>query len=513
VIENVDLIVIGGGIHGCGVAADAAGRGLTVALFEQYDLGSQTSNASTKLIHGGLRYLETGQYRLVYDCLKEQKNLLKNASYLIEPIKFIIPIDLSVRPQWMVKLGLFTYDYLRFNGLPKSELLSPAQRQDVGLHHTPAAAFSYYDCMTNDHRLVISDALTAEQLGAKIHTYTQIDTVLSTQEGWIVRAEKDGERWTTRAKAVIILAGPWIREVFSKYHLPFTPPKVSFVQGSHLVVPRLYEGDHALAYQHKDKRLVFFIPYLDAWTLVGTTDTKVSEPQKDPQVTTQERTYLLDVINTAFAKNLSSKDIASEYAGIRCLGPDHKAGARTSRESQILSYKCPSYGHRLLSLIGGKLTSWRLTSEQMVDRLKSTFPHMKPAWTETKIVAGGRADTSLHTIVTQLKTEYTWVPTALIDRWAQLYGLRTQILLKDCYTMEDLGPMIVKDLSLKEVTFLMKTEWACSFSDIVDRRTRLSVGLTSQERKKGYSRFIKYCSCIDLSDHITAVPESISTDS
>ncbi len=503
VIENVDLIVIGGGIHGCGVAADAAGRGLKVALFEQYDLGSQTSNASTKLIHGGLRYLETGQYRLVYNCLQEQKLLMKQACHLISPMKFVIPMDLSVRPQWMVKLGLFIYDLFRFEGLPKSEILDHSQRESLNWAEPPKGAFFYYDCITDDHRLVISDALIAQSLGAKIHTYTQIDTVISTEDGWIVRSEKNDVKWTTRAKALVLLAGPWIQEAFMKYHLPFPQPKVSFVQGSHLVLPRIYEGEHAIAYQHKDRRLVFFVPYQDRWTLIGTTDCPVSGAEKHPSVTAQERTYLLDVVNKAFGTTFTKKDIVSEFAGMRCLEEAPDAGPQTSRESHVLSYKCPTYGHAFVSLIGGKISAWRLTAEHIVDCLKSTFPSMAKAWTQNKTCAGGKENITLDQMIHHLSYEYPWVPGATLARFAKLYGLRTKNLLKDCTTWDDMGSYIVKDLTEKEVQFLMTTEWACSFEDILDRRTRLGLGLPTAERRKGYTRFVKLCNKWELNQEQT----------
>lgn len=472
-MERYDLIIIGGGIHGAGAACDAAGRGLKVALFEKGDIGGQTSNASTKLIHGGLRYLESWEFSLVHHALQEQGTLLKNARYLVEPLPFIIPIEPKVRPKWLVGAGLKLYDMLRPTGLPQSRLLRTSEISTLGLAQNLEAAFCYYDCQTDDHRLVISDALLAEKLGAKIFTRHPVTSVISTNIGWVVQAQGISGTQTVAAKSIMLLAGPWSCELWDKWQLPFPRPKMSFIQGSHLIMPKLYQGSHALAYQNDDQRLIFFIPYQQHYTLVGTTDFVISNIPAHPVITKEERDYLLRICNKAFGRNLQPSDIKHSYAGVRSLGPCETPGARSSRDYEIYEHMCPDHGHAFLSLAGGKLTTWRYVCEKLVNRLEKHLPGMGPAWTENKIIPGARLNTSATDLFLELATDYPALPAGLLRRLAKTYGTRSYELLGTCSETNQLGAKIAGDLFEREVEFLVHKEWAQDISDILLRRTRL----------------------------------------
>lgn len=472
-MEQYDLIIIGGGIHGAGAACDAAGRGLKVALFEKGDLGGQTSNSSTKLIHGGLRYLESWEFSLVHHALREQGLLLKNARYLVEPLPFVIPIEPKVRPKWLVGAGLKLYDMLRPTGLPKSRLLRSAEMERLGLAHSPQAAFCYYDCQTDDHRLVIAEALMAKELGAHIFPRHNVVSVFSTSLGWVVQAQGLSGTETVCGKSIMLLAGPWSCELWDKWQLPFPRPKMSFIQGSHLIMPKLYDGTHALAYQNDDQRLIFFIPYHRHYTLVGTTDFVISQIPTQPAISPQEESYLLAICQKAFGKPLTPSDIKHAYAGVRSLGPSETPGARSSRDYEIYEHVCPQYGHPFLSLAGGKLTTWRYVCEKIVNKLEPHFPGMKGPWTEKKILPGARLNMSANSLFLELAGEYPHLPAGLLRRLAKNYGTRSYDLLGNTSSASELGGLIAGDLFEREVEFLVRHEWAQDINDILLRRTRL----------------------------------------
>jgi glycerol-3-phosphate dehydrogenase len=479
-MERYDLIIIGGGIHGVGAACDAAGRGLKVGLFEKGDLGAQTSNASTKLIHGGLRYLESWEFSLVRHALQEQDILMRNARYLVEPLPFIIPIEPRIRPKWLVGTGITLYDLLRPTGLPRSRILRSHELRGLGLAEHPEAAFCYYDCQTDDHRLVISEALLAKQLGAAIFPRHTVTSVVSTPLGWAVQAQSLSGTQTVLARSIMLLAGPWSCELWDKWQLPFPRPKMSFIQGSHLIVPKLYEGQHALAYQNDDQRLIFFVPYQQKYTLVGTTDLVITQIPQQPIITMAEQEYLLNVCRKAFNSTLSSSTIKHCFAGIRSLGPSETPGAKSSRDYAIYEHYCP-HGHPFLSLSGGKLTTWRYVSEKLVDRLAKHFPRIGSPWTKNKILPGAIIGASATEIFLQLSSDYPLLPAGLLRRLARNYGIRSYELLGSAQHSSQLGALIAGDLYEQEVSFLINHEWAHDMTDILMRRTRLGWQWSQQQ--------------------------------
>jgi glycerol-3-phosphate dehydrogenase len=488
-MESFDLVVIGGGIHGCGVAVDAAGRGLRVALFEKNDLGSGTSSASTKLIHGGLRYLESYEFNLVRQCLIEQQLLLRNSRHLVEPLPFVIPIDTSLRPQWFVRAGLFFYDTLTRRNLPRSSTLSKEELQNLQLKITPKAAFKYYDCLTDDNRLVIGDALLARELGAKIYPRHPVTSIISTQDGWVIKAQGYHGPVLVKTKAIANMTGPWLKNLINDCHLPEPKTKLKLVQGSHLIVKKLYEGDHAIAHQHHDGRLIFFVPYEKKFTLVGTTDYSLHQMPNHVEMSNQEYSYLQNVIKDVFGKIISNDDFVSHYAGVRALIDTSNEASKTTREFKIEKMKCPHHQHPIVHVFGGKITTWRMVSEQIVDSLKADFPQMKDRWTINKIIPGARLNTSAHDILNELTIEYPKIPLPMLARYAKTYGLKSFDLLNGKQEITDLGHKICPGLYQQEVDYLTSHEWVEQAEDLLFRRTKLGYHLSKDEMSAVYSFF------------------------
>lgn len=488
-MELFDLVVIGGGIHGCGVAVDAAGRGLKVALFEKNDLGSGTSSASTKLIHGGLRYLENFEFNMVRQCLIEQSLLLKNAGYLIEPLSFIIPIDHQSRPEWLIKMGLFLYDRLAARPVPYSSTLSKNELEQLALKNKPKAAFRYYDCQTDDNRLVIADALLAKTLGAKIFTRHEVTSIVSTKECWIIQTQGAYGPYFIKAKAIANMTGPWLNHVIETCKLPQSTTQLKLVQGSHLIVPRLYEGHDALAHQNSDGRLIFFVPYLDKFTLVGTTDLDISHMPLQPRIAASELIYLKKVIEDVFDRKIEDHDIIGHYAGVRSLIQSQQSATKASRDYKIEKLYCPHHQHPILHILGGKITTWRLVSEYIVSSLKKEFPQMKGPWTKTKLFPGARLNTSSALILKELEHDFPFIPKELLSRWSKTYGLRTYELINQRSCLKAFGAKLSSQLYEAEIEFLIKTEWAQNIEDILYRRTKLGHTLTSKELMVAYDWF------------------------
>ncbi|NBV28069.1 glycerol-3-phosphate dehydrogenase [bacterium] len=488
-MELFDLVVIGGGIHGCGVAADAAGRGLKVALFEKADLGAGTSSASTKLIHGGLRYLESYEFSLVRQCLMEQRLLLQNAGYLVQPLPFVIPVDNNTRPLWMINLGLFFYDRLTARSMPHSTILSAQDLEKLELQKKPKAAFRYYDCQTDDNRLVIADALLATSLGAKIYTHHEVTSVVSTEESWIVKTQGKFGPYFVKAKAIANMTGPWLKNVTQDCQLITSQTEVKLVQGAHLIVPKLYSGPDALAYQHDDGRLVFFVPYLEKFTLVGTTEFVIDKMPQKPTIDPCELTYLKDLVSKVFGKNIKDNDIIGHYAGVRALIDSNKSASKATRDYKVEKMYCPHHKHPIVHLIGGKITTWRLSAEDIVSSLKKEFPLMTAPWTTKKILPGARVNTSSHMIFEELCRDFPFINKELLKRWSQTYGLRTYNLIGLRSSLKEFGAKIADNLYEAEIDFLMSTEWAQNLDDILFRRTKLGLTLSPPEVKLIYDWF------------------------
>ncbi len=476
-----DLFIIGGGINGAGIAADAAGRGLSVVLCERNDLASATSSASSKLIHGGLRYLENYQFSLVRNALQEREILLHRAPHLVFPLEFILPYEKHLRPAWMMRIGLFLYDHLASHPLVRSSKKIDFHDDQRGLPLTSEFdfGFSYYDCATDDARLVIANALSAKDNGATILTHTEVVSANYENSQWKIQLKHADKITTCTAKVLVNAAGPWVEQVQKNVIHVSNPFSVKLVKGSHIIIPRLYSGDFAYILQNPDQRVVFAIPYQHDFTLIGTTDVPFTLDTDKIKITSEEETYLCDTINQYFKKSISRKDIIHSYAGVRCLQNENENNpAKLSRDFKFqLNAETP-----LLTIISGKLTTHRLLSEKAVDKLRQFFPQMKKAWTKDKPLPGGdicEKDFSIY--LKKFKDKYSWLPEKLAVRYAKNYGTRAELFLQNATSLSDLGKKIGADLYQKEVAYLIQQEWALTAEDILWRRTKLGLTFSLNE--------------------------------
>lgn len=474
-----DLFIIGGGINGTGIAADAAGRGLSVMLCEKDDLASGTSSCSTKLIHGGLRYLEQYEFNLVKKALREREILMRKAPHLIQPLEFILPHEKHLRPAWLIRLGLFLYDHLAARKLiPGSRVINLTQdSRGNALQDIFAKGFSYYDCFTDDARLVIENALAAKDNGAEILTRTEFLSAKRENNFWKIHLKntETGGEFYSYAKALINTAGPWIKEENSKITNNHTSLSIELVKGSHIVIPKLYEGNFAYILQNKDKRIIFAIPYQDEFTLIGTTDVVVNEPEH-PDIDEKETDYLFKIINQYFKKQVSPNKIIWSYSGIRCLQKEDSGKPSEITRDYKLLLESENNALPLLTVIGGKLTTFRLLAEDVLDKLHSFFPSMGPAWTANSPLPGGDfKNHDFKAFYQQFKKDFPWLLRNLAKRYAKTYGTRAYILLENTHELSDLGEHFGAGLYQKEIDYLKQHEWAKTMDDILWRRTKLGL--------------------------------------
>jgi len=473
-----DLLIVGGGINGAGIARDAAGRGLKVLLVEKDDLASHTSSASTKLIHGGLRYLEYGEFRLVREALIERERLLAIAPHIIWPLEFVLPQKNSPRPAWMVRLGLFLYDYLGGRKkLPATRTINLSRdAKGNGLKPDMGTAFVYSDCWVEDSRLVALNAIDAAERGATILTRTRLTN--AQRDGGVWRAtiaDEAGSR-EIQAKILVNAAGPWVADVLGKTGNARNDRGVRLVKGSHIIVPRLYAGDHAFLLQNPDRRVIFAIPYEREFTLIGTTDLPWDEAPGKPVISAEETRYLLEAAGTYFAKPLSEADIVWTYAGIRPLYDDHAASASAVTRDYVLDVEGGDGEAAMLSIFGGKITTYRKLAEHALEKLAPFLATPGKGWTADAALPGGDiAGGDFEAFVAQLSGDYLGLPVALLRRLARAYGTRTRRLLGHAHTIADLGEDFGGGLYGREVDYLVRSEWARSVEDILYRRSKLGL--------------------------------------
>ncbi|MNH00015.1 Aerobic glycerol-3-phosphate dehydrogenase [compost metagenome] len=481
--ECYDLVVIGGGINGVGIAADAAGRGLKVFLCEKDDLAQHTSSASSKLIHGGLRYLEHYEFRLVREALAEREVLLAKAPHIVKPMRFVLPHRPHLRPAWMIRAGLFLYDHL---GKRKRLGASRSLRFGPGYPLKPSITrgFEYADCAVDDARLVVLNAMSARENGAHIHTRTRCLRAARVNDVWQVELQHaDGSQQTIGARALVNAAGPWVAS-FIKDDLKLDAPYgIRLIQGSHLIVPRLYEGEHAYILQNEDQRIVFCIPYLDRFTLIGTTDREYSGDPAKVAITEGETDYLLKVVNEHFNHPLSRADILHTYSGVRPLCNDESDNPSAVTRDYTLALSASTGQAPLLSVFGGKLTTYRKLAESAMAELKPFFTQMRGSWTAAAPLPGGEDMTTVHALVDALLARHGWLPVDIAKRWATTYGSRVWRLLEGVQLPEDLGQSLGGGLFSREVEYLCREEWATSAEDILWRRTKLGLFTTATEQQ------------------------------
>lgn len=467
-----DLLIVGGGINGAGIARDAAGRGLKVLLVEKDDLAAHTSSASTKLIHGGLRYLERLEFRLVRESLVERERLWAIAPHIVRPLDFVVLQAGGTRPAWLVRLGLLLYDHLGGRKrLPPTRALDLAtDPRGDGLKNRIGKAFAYADCFVDDSRLVILNAIDAAERGARIATQTEL-----------LHAERAGDSWQAtllgpqgeervRARVLINAAGPWVTDLLHRINIE-SGRNIRLVKGSHIVLPRLYAGDHAFLIQNADRRVIFAIPFERDFTLVGTTDSFWEAEPGSPQIDDSEVGYLLDAVRRTFARPVGRDDIVWTYSGIRPLFDDGSSNA--ARVTRDYSLDLDTEGAPVLSIFGGKLTTYRRLAEQVLRRMNTNFPDAGKPWTASAALPGGDLPEGGATaLLAGLRTEFPRVPEVLLDRLARTYGSRARQILS-----ADLGASIAGDLTESEVRYLVEHEWARTAEDILFRRTKLGLHL------------------------------------
>jgi len=479
----VDLLIVGGGINGAGIARDAVGRGLSVQLVEQNDLASATSSASTKLIHGGLRYLEYYEFRLVREALIEREVLLRNAPHIIRPLTFVLPHEAALRPAWLVRLGLFLYDHLGGRKLlPASRGLN-LRRDPAGKALKPSLTkgFSYSDCRVDDARLVALNALDARERGATILTRTRCVSARRYGQLWTAVLEKSssGERWTVRARCLVNAAGPWVASfVEHALALPHSQ-RLRLVKGSHIVVPRLFEGKQAYILQNADRRIVFAIPYEGDFTLIGTTDETYEGDPSKVVISPAEIAYLCQVINDHFVKQITPTDVVWTYAGVRPLHDDESTSASAVTRDYVLELDDQGGIPPLLSVFGGKITTFRKLAEHALEKLKPHFPQIGPAWTHAAPLPGGDIPNADFTgFLASVTAHWPWLPVNLAGRYARAYGTRIAQLLGEAQGIDELGLHLGDDLYGREIQYLIDQEWAVTAEDILWRRSKRGLHVT-----------------------------------
>ncbi|MGH8705699.1 MAG: glycerol-3-phosphate dehydrogenase [Burkholderiales bacterium] len=482
--NTYDLLVVGGGINGAGIARDAAGRGLSVLLAEKDDLASATSSSSSKLIHGGLRYLEHYEFRLVAEALAEREVLLRIAAHLVWPARFVMPHVPELRPRWMIRAGLFLYDHLtRRASLPGSHAVRlDAPPFSSGLKPQLKHGFIYSDCRVDDARLVVANAMSARELGATILTRSEVLAARREAGAWKVRlrAHDGGER-ELRARALVNAAGPWVKGVLNERLAQASRDAVRLVKGSHIVVPKLYEGDHAFILQNDDRRVVFMIPYGELHTLVGTTDVPEAGAAARPAPSESEVEYLCRAVNRYLAKPVAAREVVWRYAGVRPLYDDGSADPSAVTRDYTLRVDDEAGAAPVLSVFGGKITTYRRLAEQALDRLAPYFPGLKRAWTAARPLPGSDfGGASRVEARDAFFARHARIPVPILRGIFRRHGTHAQAVVADGDLGEDYGA----GLTEREVRYLVEREWAQSAEDVLWRRTKAGLVMSEGQRAR-----------------------------
>jgi glycerol-3-phosphate dehydrogenase len=483
-----DLAIIGGGVNGCGIARDAAGRGNSVFLCEMNDLASGTSSWSTKLVHGGLRYLEYYEFRLVREALIEREILWQIAPHIIRPLRFVLPHHAGLRPAWLLRLGLFLYDHIGGRNLLPPTRSVDLSRDEVGkplIANRYTKGFEYSDCFVDDARLVVLTARDAADRGAQIHTRSRAIEIRQIDGIWLVTVENaiSGARRTINARALVNAGGPWVEDVLASGSGVNARAKVRLVQGSHIVVRKLYAHDRAYMFQNSDGRIVFAIPYQDDFTLIGTTDRDYHGDPSKVKATPEEIKYLCDSVSEYLARRVKPEEVVWTYAGVRPLYDDGASEAKAATRDYVFELDTPG-GAPLLSIYGGKITTYRRLAEEALERLA---PYLRSAiarkgWTGRSPLPGGDLDVSaVAALAAELIRTYPFLTAAHANRLAHAYGTRATKWLGAAKSMTDLGQSFGATLTASEVSYLMSSEWALTAEDIVWRRSKLGLRMSATE--------------------------------
>lgn len=495
---QVDVLVVGGGINGAGIARDLAGRGWSVCLVEQDDLASHTSSASTKLIHGGLRYLEHRAFGLVRKALAEREVLLRSAPHIMWPLQFVLPHDPGMRPAWLIRLGLFLYDHLaRRDVLPGSHAVD-LRRSPLGAPLQPhlTRGFVYADGWVDDARLVVLNALDARAHGAVIRTRTRCTHAQRHGGHWVATLQEAGGPTTTvHARALVNAAGPWAERLLREVARPaggepLVTHHLRLVKGSHIVVPRCFAHDHAYLLQNPDGRILFAIPYEGAFTLIGTTDQEVQGDPRDARADDTEVAYLCEQVSRHLARPVTPADVVWRYSGVRPLLDDaHGNPAAVTRDYRL---ETDDLAAPLLTVWGGKITTFRQLAEDAGNAVGRLLGEPRPAWTRGAFLPGGDLsdwiDVSGHPtedfarFLLAVQDRHPWLPPALAHRLARAYGARIERVLCGARNLDALGEPCAPGLYEAELSYLHDEEWAHTADDVLWRRSKLGLHLSEAQR-------------------------------
>jgi len=481
-----DLLIIGGGINGCGIARDAAGRGLAVTLCEQGDLAQATSSASTKLFHGGLRYLEYYEFRLVREALVERETLLRAMPHISWPLRFVLPHRKDLRPAWMLRLGLFLYDHLGGRKILPATKTLDLRRDPAGKPLKPGfrKGFEYSDCWVQDSRLVALNARAAADLGARVLTHVRCLSAERRGELWVARLQDEatGTVVEAQARALVNASGPWVDDVLKNALRRNSPARIRLVRGSHIVVRKLFDHDRAYILQNADKRIVFAIPYEDDFTLIGTTDVDHDGPAHAPVCTPEEADYLRSAASEYFAKPIRAEDVVWTYSGVRPLYDDGASSATAATRDYVLQVEDEAGRAPLLNVFGGKITTYRRLAEHALEKLQGYFPAMRGPWTAGVPLPGGDFPVSAPaSLMQRLREKHRFLDEAWARRLVRSYGSQAEELLGDAATAGDLGLSFGWNLTEAEVRWLMRHEWARRAEDVLWRRSKLGLRFTPAE--------------------------------
>jgi len=481
-----DLLIIGGGINGAGIARDAAGRGLKVVLCEQGDLAAATSSSSSKLIHGGLRYLEQFEFRLVGESLAEREVLLRIAPHLVWPVQFVMPHVTGQRPAWMIRLGLFLYDRLggRMSFAPSRAIRLGARALGSGLAPRFAHGYSYSDARVDDARLVVLNARAAADFGATVLTRTRVVAGKRQGEGWrlTLRAIREGGERTVLARAVVNAAGPWVQEVIGRVLQEPEKGRLRLVKGSHIVVPRRYDGEHAFILQNDDARVVFVVPFERTFTLIGTTDVSHPSPDSVPAASSAEIEYLCRAANRYLARAIAPADVVWSYSGVRPLYDDGAATASEVTRDYHLVVTDAGGRAPLLSIYGGKLTTYRRLAEQALEKLAPWLPRLGRAWTASAPLPGGDfGGCTFAQLAEAYARRYPRLPRDWLEPFLRRHGTIAADILGDTRTVAELGEHFGGGLYERELRHLVAREWACDTEDVLWRRTKCGLQMSASE--------------------------------
>ena len=494
--DEYDLVVVGGGINGVGIARDAAGRGMRVLLCEKGDLSEGTSSRSGKYIHGGLRYLEYYEFRLVREALIEREVILDVAPHLTWPMRLILPHSPEQRPRWLIRLGLFLYDHLGGRKkLPATRALNLRDCAEGSVVKTEfKKAFEYADVWVDDARLVIINAIDARRLGATVLTRTACVSAAREEESWSVtlRDETSGQEYSVRARGIINAAGPWVEKVLKGMDGVQSTRRVRLVKGSHIIMKRWWQGTHGYVLQNTDKRLIFVNPYFDDLALIGTTDIPYENKAEDVTASVEEIQYLLGILNRYFKANLSENDVLTSYSGVRPLYDDDSE-KNASAVTRDYTFELDSHANALplLSVFGGKLTTYRKLSEHALDKIQAFYPRLGQPWTRGAPLPGGTMEHGdFEKWMSSFSQEFSWLPPRLARHYGRTFGSEAYRMLEGAVSMADLGQHFGGLFYQREAQWFIDHEWAKTAEDILHRRSKHGIFLSAAETQ-AFNRWLE----------------------